>query len=84
MPAEETNLDRVGKPKSQLVLWIQLNNTHISVNNPENDPKTGRANFRTKCGEEVTLKRIGRAETWLGTKQTMGLYAGGRDTTPGV
>ena len=42
---------------------MQLDNTHISVNDPENDPKTGRTNFTTKCRDESTLKRVGRAET---------------------
>ena len=59
MPAEGTNLDGLGNPKTHLVLWTQLGNAQISVNNPENDQKTGR---RTKCKEKITLKRIGRAE----------------------
>ena len=41
---------------------MQLENTHSSINNLENDQKTGRINSTTKCREETTLKRVGRAE----------------------
>lgn len=32
---------RVGGPLTELLLWMQLDNTHIRVNNQEKDPKPG-------------------------------------------
>ena len=46
---------RVGGPWAHLVPLIQLDNTCIHVNNPENDPKNGRTNSITKAREEATL-----------------------------
>lgn len=54
----------VGEPSACLVPWIQPDNTRISVNNPENNLKTGTTNSTTKCREEATWKRIGRSETY--------------------
>ena len=50
------------------VPWIQLGNTHISV---ENDPETVRTDSTAKCREEAILKKRGRVETPLGAKQTL-------------
>lgn len=43
--------------------WVHLDNTHIIVNNPENDSKTG----RTNCTGNVE-KRVGRVEICWGAK----------------
>lgn len=52
---------------------IQLNNTNIRVNNLENDQKTGRTNFTTKCREEVTSKKTRRATMQSGSTKECGL-----------
>lgn len=59
---------------------MQLNNTHISANNPENHLKTGRINSATKCREKATLKRVGRGKT-VGSKTlwVWALEGGGRE-----
>ena len=51
-------------------MGVIRNNTQISVNNPENDLRTGRTTSTTKGREEVTLERVGRAEMQRGGKQT--------------
>ena len=39
----------------------------ICGNKPEGDLKTGRKNSTTKCGEEATSDRLGRAEIVVGS-----------------
>lgn len=58
---------------------MQVGNTHINVNNPENSQKTGRISFTSKC-KEATMKKVGRLEMQLGTKGTCET-AGERDST---
>ena len=45
---------------------MQLDYTHISLNNPEDNPKTGRTGSPQLNVE--TQKMIGRTETWLRNK----------------
>lgn len=45
-----------------LILCIQLDNTHIIVKNPENDPKMSRMNSTTKGSEEVTSRKLGKVK----------------------
>ena len=47
-----------------------LDNTHISVTNPGNEPKTGRINSTTKCREEPS-KGLGRV-MWSGANRPLG------------
>ena len=35
----------IGGSQNLLVPWVYLDNTHIRVNNPDNDPKTARTDF---------------------------------------
>lgn len=56
-----------------LLLRIQLDNAHISVNNPERDPKTSSID-----SPQIISKKIGRAETWSGAKQTHGTIHRGK------
>ena len=53
---------RVRGPQTHLIPQTQ-DNTYTSINNPEDDLKTGRTNSTTKGGEEATSKRVGRVET---------------------
>ena len=41
-----------------LVQWIKLDNTHISVNNSENNPKTSRKYSTMKGREDTTMKKF--------------------------
>ena len=59
---------RVRGPYS-LVQLIQLDNIHISVNNPENDLKTWRTNYTTK---EATSKKVGSTQIGFGSKMDYG------------
>lgn len=43
---------------------MQLDNTHINVNNLKNDPMTGITNCTTRCREEATLKTLEKVEMW--------------------
>lgn len=63
--------DGVGGYWAYLISWIQLDNTHISINNPENHPNIGRIHSTTKCREEATSKRVRRAETHLGMEWSL-------------
>ena len=51
-----------------LVTWIQLENTHINVNNPKNDPKTSRTNSKPTYRGGTTSKGVGRMEIQWGAK----------------
>ena len=48
----------VGGSWAHLIPQIHLDNTHISADNPENNPKTGTIDSAAKCTEETTLKRV--------------------------
>ena len=48
------------RTEAHRVTWIQLGNTHIGVNNSEDNLKIGRTNFTTKCREKATSERVGR------------------------
>lgn len=54
---------RVGEFRTRLLPWVQEDNIHIIVNNPENDSKSGRTNSTVKCREESR-----RVKMWWGTK----------------
>ena len=41
---------------------MQLDNAHINVNNPENNPKPGRTNSTTNDREEVASKEVVRTK----------------------
>ena len=62
---------------------MQLHNSHIGVDNPENDWKTGRANSTTKGREEATLKRVRMVEMWWRAKWTMAIHGGGGGASHG-
>ena len=62
----------VERPYAHLIPWIQLNNIRISINNPENDLKTGRTNSTTKGREEATLKKVERVKMWSGSERDHG------------
>ena len=57
-----------GRCLSLLCPQIHLDNTHISVNNPENDLKTGRTDLTAKCREEAILRRVKRVEIVVGNQ----------------
>lgn len=67
---------RVGGPQAHFIPWIQLDNTHDSINNPENDPKTDRGNYTNKGREEATLKNVAIPGRSLMRKQTMTIIIG--------
>lgn len=47
---------------------MQLDNTHISVNNPEIDPDTGRTKSTSKGREEAISEKVGRAKMQFGSE----------------
>ena len=66
-----------------LVSWVDgrvggLGNTHVSVNNPENDPKPGRTNSTTNSRKEPTSKKRKKAKRWPGSETTMAVHSGER------
>lgn len=58
---------KVGGSSAHLVPWIHPDNTHISVNNPENNQQTRRTVFPQLIIEKRAIpKTVGRVETWSG------------------
>lgn len=67
----------VGESRARFIPQIHLDNIHISLNNPENDPNSGRTNSPQVNVEKRPHQRD--SAMWMGANWPAGLLAGGRD-----